>query len=153
MSQSRLSITVFSINSHVLSILPHQQQLSLIVFLNTISWQYQYKPVDQNKMETKTSILVTCLVCATAFQLLLPLSEASLKVGFYKKTCRKAESIVKGTVRSFVLKNPGLGAGLIRMFFHDCFVRVTFFYWACFLLHVVLISLWNGHTTIKLLQK
>ncbi|KAJ1697701.1 hypothetical protein LUZ63_006213 [Rhynchospora breviuscula] len=74
-------------------------------------------------MESKISILVTCLTFATAFQLLLPLSEASLKVGFYKKTCPRAESIVKSTVRSFVRKNSGLGAGLIRMFFHDCFVR------------------------------
>jgi hypothetical protein len=78
-------------------------------------------------MESKSSILLTCLLFATAFQLLLPLSEAnppSLKVGFYRKTCPKAESIVKATVRKFVLQNTGLVAGLIRMFFHDCFVRV-----------------------------
>jgi peroxidase len=75
-------------------------------------------------MESKISILITCLIFATAFQLLLPLSEASLKVGFYRhNNCPKAESIVKSTVRSFVLQNPGLGAGLIRLFFHDCFVR------------------------------
>jgi peroxidase len=75
-------------------------------------------------MESKISILVTCLIFATAFQLLLPLSEASLKVGYYRHhNCYRAESIVKSTVRSFVRKDPGLGAGLIRMFFHDCFVR------------------------------
>ncbi|XP_078161571.1 peroxidase 2-like [Carex rostrata] len=74
-------------------------------------------------MESKISIFITCLVFAAAFQLLLPVSEASLKVGYYKSKCKKAESIVKSTVRSFIVKNPGLGAGLIRMFFHDCFVR------------------------------
>ncbi|KAJ3698132.1 hypothetical protein LUZ61_001837 [Rhynchospora tenuis] len=76
-------------------------------------------------MESKISILITCLIFATAFQLLLPLSEASLEVGYYnyKNRCPKAESIVNYTVSSFVKKNSGLGAGLIRMFFHDCFVR------------------------------
>ena len=83
-------------------------------------------------MESKISILITCLIFATAFQLLLPVSEASgcgttsdLKVGYYKGKCEKAESIVKSTVTSHVKNNPGLGAGLVRLFFHDCFVRVT----------------------------
>ncbi|XP_078172656.1 peroxidase 2-like [Carex rostrata] len=83
-------------------------------------------------MESKTSILITCLIFATAFQLLLPVSEASgcgstttsdLKIGYYKDKCAKAESIVKSTVSYHVKNNPGLGAGLIRLFFHDCFVR------------------------------
>ncbi|XP_078172623.1 peroxidase 2-like [Carex rostrata] len=78
-------------------------------------------------MESKLSIWITCLIFATAFQLLLPVSEAyysrSLKVGYYRNKCRTAESIVKSTVRSYVKRNPGLGAGLIRMHFHDCFVR------------------------------
>ncbi|XVE82023.1 hypothetical protein DITRI_Ditri15bG0113600 [Diplodiscus trichospermus] len=46
-----------------------------------------------------------------------------LKRNFYRKTCPKAESIVKTIVESKVLKNPALGAKLIRMQFHDCFVR------------------------------
>ncbi|XP_078164668.1 peroxidase 2-like [Carex rostrata] len=74
-------------------------------------------------MESKISILITCLIFATAFHLLLPASEASLKVGYYKSKCKRAESIVKSTVGTYVKKNPGLGAGLIRMYFHDCFVR------------------------------
>ncbi|KAL1205928.1 Peroxidase 56 [Cardamine amara subsp. amara] len=46
-----------------------------------------------------------------------------LEVGFYDNTCPKAELIVKQTVFNTIKKTPTLGAPLLRMFFHDCFVR------------------------------
>ncbi|KAH7662193.1 Peroxidase protein [Dioscorea alata] len=54
---------------------------------------------------------------------LLSVAQADLQLGFYAKTCPKAESIVFQYVREHIPHAPSLAAALLRMHFHDCFVR------------------------------
>ncbi|MCL7030574.1 hypothetical protein MKW94_007384 [Papaver nudicaule] len=49
--------------------------------------------------------------------------EAQTRVGYYSRTCPRAETIIRSTVSKHFRLNPNIAAGLLRMHFHDCFVQ------------------------------
>nr|GMC68343.1 peroxidase 5-like [Ipomoea batatas] len=66
------------------------------------------------------------LSCCSTLALLacqLIVLKAELQVGFYSDTCDRAELIVKDEVQKAFIRDRGVAAGLVRMHFHDCFVR------------------------------
>ncbi|RCV21382.1 hypothetical protein SETIT_4G135100v2 [Setaria italica] len=48
---------------------------------------------------------------------------AQLEVGYYSKTCPNAEAIVRDEMEKIISAAPSLAGPLLRLHFHDCFVR------------------------------
>lgn len=63
---------------------------------------------------------VAVLLCAS----LAAGVNGDLKVGFYHYSCPQAESTVFEVVKDAFLNDTAVAPGLVRMHFHDCFVRV-----------------------------
>lgn len=76
-----------------------------------------------------------------AFATLLVAAQ-SLELHYYKKSGPKAELIIKRKMQQHFSADPSLPAGLLRLHFHDCFIRLcfqllTFSLFAFILFHIV----------------
>lgn len=54
-------------------------------------------------------------------------SYAQLSTNFYSKTCPEVFSTIHSEVQSALSKENRMGASLLRLHFHDCFVNVIHF--------------------------
>ena len=51
-------------------------------------------------------------------------ARGQLRMGFYAQSCPGVERLVGAFVRQHVRRVPTVAAALLRLHFHDCFVRV-----------------------------
>ncbi|XP_047338082.1 peroxidase N1-like [Impatiens glandulifera] len=68
-------------------------------------------------------ILNTFLVFSLFLMVVVVDGQGGARVGFYSRSCPSAETIIRSTVRSHFQSNPLIAPGLLRIHFHDCFVR------------------------------
>ncbi|XP_011080738.1 peroxidase 4 [Sesamum indicum] len=68
-----------------------------------------------------SSSLITTVV--SLLVLLTGSSSAQLSTDFYEKSCPNVFSVVNSVVKSAVQKEKRMGASLLRLHFHDCFVQ------------------------------
>lgn len=68
-----------------------------------------------------SSLLLQLILLAFVF---VSANGSYLKLGFYQKTCPNVEAIVAKVTADHISVAPSLAAPLLRMHFHDCFIRV-----------------------------
>ncbi|KAH0454819.1 hypothetical protein IEQ34_016743 [Dendrobium chrysotoxum] len=80
-------------------------------------------------MESQESGKIYSLMATLTIVLLLlansVASAFSLELHFYRKTCPKAEIIVRAVLHRHIQQDPSIPARLLRLHFHDCFTTVT----------------------------
>lgn len=70
-------------------------------------------------MTTFTYSLALCFLAT------ISLSSAQLSSTFYSTSCPKALSTIQSAVNAAVNKEARMGASLLRLHFHDCFVNAS----------------------------
>lgn len=69
---------------------------------------------------------LTMIMSMTLFLLIILGSvNAQLSTSFYSTSCPKLSSTVQSTMKSAIAKEARIGASILRLFFHDCFVNVS----------------------------
>ncbi|KAH0988910.1 hypothetical protein GBA52_000393 [Prunus armeniaca] len=76
-----------------------------------------------HKYCSSISLFMYFVLVGLATTLLMVQGQVTTRVGFYSRTCPRAELIVKQTVEAHFNSNPSIAPGLLRMHFHDCFVH------------------------------
>ncbi|XP_026427158.1 peroxidase A2-like [Papaver somniferum] len=69
------------------------------------------------------SIVFKITICLLSFSILFGSSNAQLNATFYASTCPNVSSIVRGVIQQTLQSDPRIGASLLRLHFHDCFVN------------------------------
>ena len=69
--------------------------------------------------------LLVCVIFAFAAILIPTSTYAQLSADFYEKVCPGALPVISSVVEQAINREPRMGASLLRLHFHDCFVNVS----------------------------
>lgn len=93
------------------------QKICTLFFLLTIR--------QKKKERTMCSSIASFAVATIFVTLMLRESNAQLSATFYANTCPNVSSIVNNVVQNALQSDSRIGASLVRLHFHDCFVNVN----------------------------
>lgn len=65
------------------------------------------------------------IVAAVAIVMIPTCTTAQLDTDVYMKACPQALPIIRSVVKSAINREARIGASLLRLHFHDCFVNVS----------------------------
>ena len=65
------------------------------------------------------------VIFMVTFATILSPTIAKLTPNYYDRICPKALPIIKSIVKQAIIREPRMGASLLRLHFHDCFVNVS----------------------------
>lgn len=85
------------------------------------------------------------LGCVVLFACLVVGQGGSLGKNFYRSSCPNAENIIKTRTTQLVSANPALPPQLLRLHFHDCFVRVYIYIISSRIVLILLLPLFSLH--------
>lgn len=85
----------------------------------------------KNIISQMASLIHSLLLCVIVLSASLSHSHAQLTQDFYNNVCPKALSTIKSIVSKAIKREPRMGASLLRLHFHDCFVNVSSFFHLC----------------------
>ena len=83
-------------------------------------YKYSLKVKEVYKQKKMASLITITLIISSIFMS----SSNSMSVDYYKQTCPEAEPVISKIVHKGMINDKTVPAALLRMHFHDCFIRV-----------------------------
>lgn len=96
----------------------------------------------------RPSFIVLLLISLTILKTVMVCNgDKLLKMKYYQKSCRSVDRIVSDITWRKAAENPRLAAKLLRLQYHDCFVRVYIY---SFIIFPFIFTIVNLHSYIYL---